>query len=581
MGLLLLAVVLLAGGPVVLFGSAYVYSRLQESEWRDRLWIVGSGVALGSGWYRWIWPHVQGLTETLLASLQHGLQWGSWEYESMLVLGAVWVLSIPLIPIGGVVMGALDKLWEVFLKPKTLDEQLKAEQQKLEWHEQRLSKRARRAEQTPPAPMAGLLQLGPEVRGDQFPPEMGVHRVKRWLALEERLLDEHLFVLGTTGAGKTETLKRLVYEVLHRTGRDVFLVDGKGEEQLAADIRAMTFDAGRGAAPIFRMGGTKRGAVYDGFRGAPQDIYNRLAAMIGVAEAEGDAQYYADINRDLLQLVCYAPEGPPRRFEDVRERLDLTWLKQAWQHDPIESKTVLTLTDRELDGLRRRLRPLAREFAPLVGPEGFALEETGCAIFSIRTQSVSDTAARFLRFLIEDLKDFTGKRQVRPGLLIIDEFGAFGNDNVIALLTQARSAQMGVILATQDLATLGDQLTTQKILSCTRTKLLMVSDFAEEMAKLAGTKYQAESSIQHEEGAPTGMGSVRIQHAFKIDPNEVASLRPGEGFLIRQRRQAKLRTALVEEIPPVPDEELQEHHPDAPAKTDDQAGDDPPVIRLF
>lgn len=75
-----------------------------------------------------------------------------------------------------------------------------------------------------------------------------------------------------------------------------------------------------------------------------------------------------------------------------------------------------------------------------------------------------------------------GKRQKRPGLLIIDEFGAFGNKNIIALLTMARSADLGVILATQDIASLGEENERRLILANTPTKILMATDFPEEIA---------------------------------------------------------------------------------------------------
>src|SRR5690606_14078711 len=152
-----------------------------------------------------------------------------------------------------------------------------------------------------------------------------------------------------------------------------------------------------------------------------------------------------------------------------------------------------------------------------------------------------DTARSFLNFLVEDLKDFAGKRQRRPGLLIIDEFGAFQTEQIVALLMLARSAKMGVVLATQDVASLGkDEQARRLILANTRTKLLMASDFPEEVAQLAGTLYQIEASIQHEEGQATGVGSARVQHAFRVDMNEAAQLLPGEAFLIRQRHAVKL-----------------------------------------
>ena len=265
------------------------------------------------------------------------------------------------------------------------------------------------------------------------------------------------------------------------------MVDGKGDERLANDIRSLAYHHGRGEAPVFRLGFEKSGAVYDGFRGQPTDIYNRLCALIGMADTEGNAQYYADVNRDLLQLICYASVGPPRNFEELRERLNKKWLEEAYRDDEVEQATIEQLDSRQLEGLSYRLRPLAREFGKYVGDGGFALEETPCAIFSLRVQSVGDTAQRFLDFLVEDLKDFIGKRQTRPAVLIIDEFGQFSNKNITALLSLARSAKLAIILATQDVASLKDEQTKKLVLANTRTKILMATEFPEELAELAGT----------------------------------------------------------------------------------------------
>ena len=190
----------------------------------------------------------------------------------------------------------------------------------------------------------------------------------------------------------------------------------------------------------------------------------------------------------------------------------------------------------------------SREFSQCVGNEGFALEQTPCAIFSLRVQSVGDTAQRFLDFLVEDLKDFIGKRQTHPSVLIIDEFGQFSNKNITALLSLARSSKLAIVLATQDVASLQDEKTKKLVLANTRTKLLMASDFPEDVAQLAGTTYQIESSMQHQDGDVTGLGSARIQHTFKVDMNEAAKLQPGEAFLIRQRHVAKIKVRRIEKI---------------------------------
>ena len=541
-------------GPVVLLLSALVYAYSEEQE-RGRGKVLLGILSLGSLLYLWFGRFIY--HELVAQELFH---------NPLGVVLMLWLLAPPLIPLGAVCMGLWKKLSE-WLTPGTLEDMLKNEERTIERYETRLSSQAQKRVKKEPRSASEVLYLGPVMKGD-FPPDyVGIHRSGSWIGFEEGVLNQHLFILGASGAGKSETIKRLCYEVLTKTERDLFIVDGKGEEELASDIRSLVY-ATRGIdAPVFRLGQKQTGAIYNGFQGDREDILNRLLALIRVGEASGNAEYYADLNRNLLQLICYAPGGPPRSFEDLQSRLSLRWLKNAWKGNEFESEQLSDLKPEQFQGLVLRLLPLIRAFQPLVGPEGFSLEDTQAAIFSIRTQSVSDTASRFVQFLVEDLKDFAGKRQERPAVFIIDEFAAFGNQNIIDLLALARSAQLGIVLATQDTAGLQDETTKQLILANTRTKLLMASDFPEEVAKLAGTIRRIEHSVQFEDGQPTGMGSARVQDQFRIDMNEVSRLRPGEAFLFRQRYALKVRVAQVENIPAAPPE--REFHRDTAGSIDE------------
>ena len=440
-----------------------------------------------------------------------------------------------------------------FRKPKTLTEVLQEGGEGRTQIERQPSSRAEELAEITPQP--GFVRLGTRIKGNRFPPSSGVCQSNGWVTLEERLLDEHLFLIGATGAGKTQTILRLVQEILLSTDRHIYIVDGKGEDKLALALRSLIYQHKRQLAPIFRLGHSRYGAVYDGFRGAPSDIQNRLVALIRIGEAESNALFFADINRVLLHLACHAPNDPLRNFEQLIERVDKDWLMAAYKQRPYQLGLLRRAKPKDIGDFAYRVWALADDFAPCVGHEGFALEETPYAIFSIRTQSVGDTSKRFLKFLIEDLKDFVGKRQRHPGVLIIDEFGQFENDSIVSLLSLARSFRMGVVLATQDLSLLPEPTLSQQILSNCRTKLLMATDYPEEVAKLAGTILRIEASLQHEKGNPTGLGSARIQDAFNIDMNEVAKLEPGEAFLIRQRRKVKLKVRSIEEPPSVPDQE--------------------------
>lgn len=484
--------------------------------------------------------------------------WGIPSVSSWGGLAVVWTLTLPLVPVAALLLKGM-VMFSYFLKPKTLSEQVDAKTRAQVAQGESLARRARRVADIGPVPQH--LRLGTFIRRDRFPAYMGVKFDRRWLLLEEDLLDQHMFILGATGAGKTQAIRRLVHEALVATDRHIYIVDGKGEEAFAQGLRNQIHQHTGQLAPIFRLGADRFGAVYNGFCGDPRALYSRLLALLHVEEAEGNAQYYADINRDLLQLVCYAPGGPPRNFEEVQERLNKEWLTRAYRGNVREVQAIEDIQPKSFHELAPRLRSLLREFAPCIGEQGFALDTTPYAIFSLRTQSVGDTARRFLDFLIEDLKDFVGKRQRHPGLLIIDEFGQFDNESIVDLLTLARAYHMGVVLATQDLSTLRDPVVSKQVLANARTKILMASDFPEDVATLAGTILRAESSFQHEEGNATGMGSVRIQDSFKIDMNEAAGLPAGESFLIRQRRTAKF---YVRPVPngsadaPPQDEELRQ-----------------------
>ena len=51
-----------------------------------------------------------------------------------------------------------------------------------------------------------------------------------------------------------------------------------------------------------------------------------------------------------------------------------------------------------------------------------------------------------------------------------------------------------------------------------------------------------------EEGA-NGEGSVRIQHQFKVEPNVVRSLEPGEAYLISRGRAMRAQILTAPELP--------------------------------
>lgn len=540
--LALLAAALVLGGPIFVLASVWWGHLLHRAPARGEVLVAAVRGLVGMLVWAALWPVVGPAYTAVLTGRSVDLS----------DLATIWGLSALLVPIGGLLMAGSSELAR-WLRPPTLDEQLAAH---AAYEQELLAKRSGHA-----APIAtaagGSLSLGRVLKSDAFPAWVGVRQAGGRLHLDDRALSEHVLVIGSTGAGKTETLKRLIAEVLANSERDIYLVDGKGDARFAQEVRGLAHAHGRGPTPVVRLGQDEPGAAYDGFRGSGDDVYNRLAAMVGVAETEGriDA-HYGNVRRTLLGYLCGPPCGPPRSFAELDERLDLDWLKEAWRHDERAQRRLGRIKASALEGLDYALTPLFNSFSGWVGPGGVVLEEWRSVVFSLRTLSAGDTAGAFLKLLIEDLGDFAGKRQTRPALLVIDEFGAFGARNINRLLAQARSAQLGVVLATQSVAQLGDEDTRQELLDNTRTKLLMSTEQPDQLAALAGTVFRMESSFQHEDGQATGLGTTRPQHTYRVSPNEARALAQGEVFLMRRGKAAKLLIDPVTQIPAPPAEPM-------------------------
>jgi Cdc6-like AAA superfamily ATPase len=539
---LLFIVLAIPLSPVWLFGSAFVHSRLKGQRFRANvIWFILG--ALGVVWIGVAWSWWSSLYATF---------WAEKSAAAYASLAFAWLAALPTIATGGIAMSGLDWLVDK-LAPKTFEEEVEAALRQQERVAQLQAAYASKVSQNVPH-HDKLLVLGAYDGGVTFDGKNGIHIFKSFIALEDSLLNEHMFVLGATGAGKTETIKRLLWEVLYKTQRRVLLIDGKGDEQLAYDLRAMAHHFGRGETPIFRLGKKITGAAYDGFRGTSEALCDRLCAMIGVTEAEGDSEHYANIYRDILQLICFAPKGAPRSFTELQERISLDWLIETYVNHPVEGAVVQDLDKDDVKELARKFRPLWRVFKDIITPEGFAIEDAKCAVFSIRTQSALDSSKRFLKFFIDDIRDFIGNRQTEPGIMIIDEFASFGNETIVNLLSLARSAGLSIVLATQDISMLGDELLQKKITSNTRTMILMNTTYPELIAMLAGTHFQVEASVQMVEGQPSGVTSGRVQHTFNVTPNSVRSLQAGAAFVIRNNAAAKVQVSRVTDIPEAPPE---------------------------
>lgn len=427
--------------------------------------------------------------------------------------------------------------------------------EKLQYHiEDRKKDLAKKREQASnrkqPEKIDNHLLLAPVIEMEEdIPNHTGIHHAKGWLYLSEKTLPQHFFVMGSIGSGKSEFLKYLCHQILTNTDYDLFVVDGKGDEDLANFVSACSQQTRNIKPPIFKLGLGVEGDTYNAFVGDGDDIYNRLLGLlygdIDLSKMNAGQKHFMDANKGLLDLICKSRLGPPVDLNDLRRRLCEKWLYTTYKKNEDDLEDVRRVI-KHIDGLAIALQPLIRDFKNKVTQDGFTLDNARVGIFSVRTQSVGETSRQLLNILNQDLMDFMGKRQQRKTMIIVDEFQAFNSEALVSALSLGRSAGLSLVLATQDIGSLLNEKIQRQIKANAKTKILLSTDVPEELGEIAGTKQVFEHSYQHEEGQVTGVGTSRVQHQHRISLNDVARLQVGEGFVIRNRYTSRVQFRMAE-----------------------------------
>jgi hypothetical protein len=492
------------------------------------LGLAVCGVLLALGVIERTW--LEGYRALLDGFLVHPGQ--SWD-AAWPMIGYGWLSLAPLGPV-------LGRLFEA-ARPKSVDEQARAQEERQGRRERRSEARAAKVADTE-APLTAKvgdelgLVLAARISGEPALPSSGRHAL-----LTPRQLTHHVLVMGATGSGKTETCLRLAYATARAfPDASVYYLDAKGDRLNAERFCGLMRDAGR-RARVFPN------EPFDGWRGDGRAIYNRLLEA-GQYPAEGEGVHYRLVAKAVLQRVCLHPSGPPRSSSEALERMDLGALSQA--EGPALGGE---LTPGDVRDVRRRYGAI---FGALDGGAdgSWAWEDTDAAYVLIDRQALGEEAHDLARFFFDDFAHFFSQRKPRERfcLLVVDEFSAVaGAGGMASRVEQARAFNTALVLAPQVAAGMGDESEAERILGSAETVVLHRMNAPDGLAALAGTRLAPEFSQHYERPGehgplrgprrPTGEGSVRLQHQFKVDPNAVRQLPEGVAFVIRRGRAMKAR----------------------------------------
>ena len=173
----------------------------------------------------------------------------------------------------------------------------------------------------------------------------------------------------------------------------------------------------------------------------------------------------------------------------------------------------------------------------------WAWEDTSAAYLLLDSLALREETAGLARMLFEDFAHYFTARKPRDrfAVLIVDEFSSLAQGAGMAgRIEQARGFNTSLILAPQVVAGMGDEQEAARILGSVETVICHRVNTPEEIIAFAGTRKTMEYSTHYATEGATGDGSARIQHQFKVDPNQVRALPPGAAYVISRGRAMKV-----------------------------------------
>ncbi len=382
--------------------------------------------------------------------------------------------------------------------------------------------------------------------------------------LPARMLGRHALVVGSTGSGKTTTATRLAAATLEQGG-GLLVVDLKGDPDTVTTWRRVASERGV-ACHVWSFDAA---AIYDPL--AAGGVAERTRKVMALAE--WTEPYYADQAEQLLQLTL-------RAFEEVGDRPTLARLHATLTPDGLaalhhrsdgpaaeelarEAAAMSKGRLSALESLRTKLALLTQagygaQLDPDLAPErpvidlAAALDAGEVVVVSLDELSYGHIAARMAEVVLTDVAAAAGARlrrgRPRLGMVWVDEFSAMRPGPLASLFARVRSANLALLLSTQEVSDLDREDDTFRAAVATNVATVLAHRVhdprsAEWISQLVGTRagWQETSQVEaisrlggeQAAGGATGLGTVREVEQYVVHPNEVKSLPDHHAYLAR------------------------------------------------
>ncbi len=393
----------------------------------------------------------------------------------------------------------------------------------------------------------------PQQAPSDLKPENGVYLGKDNLTgepiiLGSQELNQHTFLCGTTGSGKTTTILCFVEYAL-RNGLPLVVVDGKGDPDLAKTLASMAGSQNR-VLQLFSISEPDNSWNYNPLScGGPTELKDRLMEL-----SEWREPYYQYMAERYLQMAFTL-------FEKAYDSFDLSSFIYSLAPEKIEllacrlkapASVLNYLSSIDKKGISSLIDRLTLIVESQIGHlfcsepgKTISLVDSvaskNVVLFSLDSLAYPLYAKLLGRLVVNDLKAVASRRTKDDPLVltVYDEFNVFARRNVVDLINKTRSKGFAALIAAQSLADLdiGDFALKKQIIQNCNTLIVQrqnASEDAEELARIIGTEETWMMTHHVDANGGTGTGSLRFVKEFMIHPDKIKRLQVGQAVIARK-----------------------------------------------
>lgn len=396
---------------------------------------------------------------------------------------------------------------------------------------------------------------------------LGLSQIGKKIYMPFQMLRQHVFILGTVGAGKTYTLMLFVEHAI-RYKIPCVIIDGKGSLSFIEDIKKL----------CNKM--NKNLIVWNGFddyfynpfsRGGQTELADKIMSLFDFEKAyfktmakeyvQGVIRYMI-ISKEKIDLFNIAINFNLTNFRKKVDFLYKKMIKHTEQYSISDTEAMLLFTgtlsaidENVIEGLRANLNTL------ITSDFGYNLKynkdnkkldlieeiinNNSIVLFSINGIKYHEYVRTIGKLVINDIRSVVARKMelnnFEPFMIILDELGVYIDENLVDLNNKCREQNGQVIMGTQSLADI-DKVSIslrEQIIQNSNTHIAMLSNEKKDleiMAHIYGTVtgWQRTYVTDHEllSGQEFGdKGSKREVESYRVHPNDLRRLKPGEGFI--------------------------------------------------